>query len=317
VKKIIRKIATAFAGAGPAAPGAAAPARRARFKKEKIQKPPAPVDYRDAEHLMLCDESRLDRRFLLPETTINFRDIGGYTGRDGRKLRWGLVFRAEALSNWDDGAIATLEAMGLRHVIDFRDTARANAQRDRLPATADYINLPVLGGIPVSARDIDFDDPGAIDRFFRSVYAYQVEHKASDFAQVLRLMTDPAAFPLLYHCTNGKDRTGFMTALILLICGVPETVILSDYTLSNLTFERAYESLGTVMATGLNMEAPEERAKLRDFFGVRPAWLASQLDFIREHFGDVGRYLTEQTDLAPADLAAIRANLLAPAGDVV
>ena len=179
------------------------------------------------------------------------------------------------------------------------------------------INLPVLKGIPVSARDIDFDDPDGIDRFFREIYRYQVEHKARDFARVLHLMTDPAAFPLLYHCTNGKDRTGFMTALILLICGVPEPVILSDYTLSNLTFERAYESLGTIMATGFNMAAPEERAKLRDFFGVRPAWLKSQLDFIRGHFGDVDRYLTEQTDLASADLAAIRANLLAPAGDVV
>ncbi len=95
---------------------------------------------------------------------------------------------------------------------------------------------------------------------------------------------------------------------------MPEPVILSDYTLSNLSFERAYQSLGTIMATGLNMEAPEERAKLRDFFGVRPAWLASQLDFIREHFSDVDRYLADQTDLTPADLAAIRANLLAPAG---
>lgn len=317
MKKIIRKIATALAGFGPAAFGAAMLARRTRFRKGKNQEPPAPVDYHDAEHLILCDESQLDRRILLPETTINFRDIGGYTGRDDRKLRWRLVFRAEALSDWDDDAIAALEAIGLRHVIDFRETGRAGEQRDRLPATADYINLPVLKGIPVSARDIDFDDPGAIDRFFREIYRYQVEHKARDFARVLHLMTDPAAFPLLYHCTNGKDRTGFMTALILLICGVPEPVILSDYTLSNLTFERAYESLGTIMATGFNMAAPEERAKLRDFFGVRPAWLKSQLDFIRGYFGNVERYLTEQTDLASADLAAIRANLLAPVDDVV
>ncbi len=305
--KKVRTIAKALAE--PASADAAR--RRTRSQKKKAR---MPIDYRDAEHLILCDESRLDRRILLPEATINFRDIGGYTGRDGRKLRWGLVFRAEALTDWDDDAIAALEAMGLRHVIDFRDTGRANARRDRLPATADYINLPVLRGIPVSARDIDFDDPDAIDRFFRAIYRYQVEHKARDFARVLHLMTSPSAFPLLYHCTNGKDRTGFMTALILLICGVPEPVILSDYTLSNLSFERAYQSLGTIMATGLNMEAPEERAKLRDFFGVRPAWLASQLDFIREHFGDVDRYLTDQTDLTPADLAAIRANLLAPAG---
>lgn len=267
------------------------------------------VDYHDSKHLIFSPETQLNRRFILPDKTINFRDIGGYTGKDGRKVKWGKVFRSEATFDWDDDVIAYLEDKHLRHVYDFRGTDNANRQRDRVPDGADYLNLNVLRDFPYSASAIDFDDPNGVDTFFKHVYAFLVEHRAQDFAVVLHALAKDET-PILFHCTNGKDRTGIMAALILLICGVPEETVLSDYTLTNVTFDRAFDTLGTIMATGMNKNDPAEKAKIRDFFGVRPEWMQIVLGFIDDRYESVDDYLLDRTDLTKDELDAIRDNLL-------
>ncbi|MDO4287714.1 MAG: tyrosine-protein phosphatase, partial [Eubacterium sp.] len=242
------------------------------------------------------------------------RDIGGYTGLDGRKTKWRKIIRSEELAHLSDNDVAYFKELGLKHVFDFRDAPKAERLPDRLPDTADYKNLPVLKDMPFSHNDIDFSQPGAIDRFMRDIYAYQVEHCAPIYAEILKLMTQEDAYPILYHCTNGKDRTGFMTALILLICGVPETTIISDYTLTNLTFDEAFEVLGTIMAD--DMQARQKNVpkdQLKDFFGVKPEWLKIQLDYIKDNYDSVDAYLLDKTDLTAEDLDKIRENMLEPA----
>ena len=206
----------------------------------------------------------------------------------------------------------SLEAMGIKHVYDFRDPVKARLKTDRMPATADYTNLPVLSGFSVDHRSLDFDDPQAVDRFMRGIYAFQVKHKAQDYATILHTLTKEDELPILYHCTNGKDRTGFMTALILLICGVPEATIISDYTLTNLTFDEAFHTLGAIMLDEMKDSMDIQKEKLRDFFGVKPEWLKIQLDYIKKHYGTVDAYLLANTDLTEADLDAVRANMLEP-----
>lgn len=274
---------------------------------------PSQTDFKDEEHLIFCDESNLGKRLIQLENSINIRDIGGYTGLNGRKTLWGKVIRSEELAHLSDNDVAYFEKIGLKHIFDFRDRSKAERLPDRIPKTADYTQVPVLEDMPFNSAEIDFDDPLGIDKHMRKIYRFQVEHKASAYATILKVMTDPNAYPILYHCTNGKDRTGFMTALILLICGVPEATILSDYSLTNLTFDEAFETLGTIMADDINKQVSVSREKLRDFFGVKPAWLKIQLDYIRDHYGSVDAYLLDNTDLTQEDLDAIRSNMLEPA----
>jgi protein-tyrosine phosphatase len=271
------------------------------------------TDYKDSDHLIFCDESLLGRRLIQLDNTINMRDIGGYTGLDGRSVKWGKVIRSEELAHLSDDDVAYLNDLGIKHVYDFRDEKKAKSTPDRLPASADYTNLPTLAGLPVSHEDLDFDQPDAIDGFMRKIYEYQVANKAPIFATILKTLTDPDELPILYHCTNGKDRTGFMTALILLICGVPEKTIVSDYSLSNLTFDEAFATLGSIMADEMEESRNISKDKIRDFFGVKPQWLQLQLDYIKENYETVDAYLFDNTDLTPADLDAIRENLLEPA----
>ncbi|WP_392888268.1 tyrosine-protein phosphatase [Eubacterium limosum] len=274
------------------------------------EKNPWETDFKDEDHLIFCDESNLGKRLIQLENSINIRDIGGYTGLDGRKTKWRKVIRSEELAHLSDKDVEYFEELGLKHVFDFRDAPKAKALPDKLPSTADYKNIPVLKNIPFSHNEINFTAPDGIDQFMRKIYGYQVENAAPLYAEILKVMTDPGEYPILYHCTNGKDRTGFMTALILLICGVPEETIISDYSLTNLTFDEAFEILGTIMADEMNEAKGISKDQLKDFFGVKPEWLKIQLNYIKENYENVDAYLLDKTDLTKEDLDKIRENML-------
>lgn len=274
------------------------------------QKNPWETDFKDEDHLIFCDESNLGKRLIQLEQSINIRDIGGYTGLNGRKTKWRKVIRSEELAHLSDKDVAFFEELGLKHVYDFRDAPKAQSLPDKLPKTADYKNIPVLKNIPFDRDEMDFSKPGTIDKFMQKIYAYQVENSAQDYAEILKTLTQDSELPILYHCTNGKDRTGFMTALILLICGVPEETIISDYSLTNLTFDEAFEVLGTIMADEMSAARGIEKNQLRDFFGVKPEWLKIQLNYIKENYENVDAYLFDKTDLKKEDLEAIRRNML-------
>jgi len=275
---------------------------------------PLETDYKDSEHLIFCEESHLGRRLIQLEQSINIRDLGGYTGLDHQKTKWKKIIRSEELNHLSDNDIKALENLGIKYVIDFRGESKATKLPDKLPKTAKYLHIPLLAELPYTPADIDYDDPTGIDTFMRKIYRYQVENRAVDFAKVLKLLTKAESYPLLYHCTNGKDRTGIMTAFILLICGVPEETIISDYTLTNLTFDEAFDVLGSLLTESYqnsNTLPTIDKNKLRDFFGVKPAWLKIVLEYIRTEYGTVEAYFKANTDLTDADFKAIRENMLA------
>jgi protein-tyrosine phosphatase len=264
-------------------------------------------NFKDENNLIFCDETQLGKRLIQLENSINIRDIGGYTGKDGRKIKWRKVIRSEELAHLSDRDVDYFGALRLKHVFDFRNKAKSERQVDRLPKTAQYHLLPVFSGAELKIDDFDFTRPGTVDSFMRSVYQTQTESRAHCFAEVLKYLTEPSEFPILYHCTNGKDRTGFMTYLILSILGVPEDVILSDYTLTNLTFDESFKLLGNIMSEELGIE----NYHLWEFYGVKPQWLKQSMDYINTNFGNVETYLMEETDLRENDFEKIRNNLLA------
>ncbi|WP_414151310.1 tyrosine-protein phosphatase [Acetobacterium carbinolicum] len=264
-------------------------------------------NFKDENNLIFCDETQLGKRLIQLENSINIRDIGGYTGMDGRKIKWRKVIRSEELAHLSDKDVSYFAALRLKHVFDFRNKSKAERQVDRLPKTAEYHLLPIFSGDDMGLDHKDFTQPGMVDAFMRRIYKLQTEDRAQRFAEVLKYLTEPSESPILYHCTNGKDRTGFMTYLILSILGVKEDVILSDYTLTNLTFDESYNLLGNIMSEELGIE----NYHLWEFYGVKPDWLKTSMDYVNTHFGNVETYLMEKTDLREKDFKKIRDNLLA------
>lgn len=267
------------------------------------------TDFTDENHLIILPESQIDSRFIQIESTINLRDIGGYTTSDGKTTKWGKVYRSEELAHLPEESVADLEKLGIRNIYDFRDDHKLVKHPDPEIEGATNHHIPVLKDISHSAKDIDLNDPNGIDTFMKNVYDYLVKERAQDFADILKTITDEKQLPILIHCTNGKDRTGFMIALILLICRVPEETVYSDYTLSNYTFDEAFDTLGTILHDEINAVTEVKKSALRDFFGVKPDWLKITLDYINKQYGNVENYLLSQTDMTLDDFDKIRKNL--------
>jgi protein-tyrosine phosphatase len=263
-------------------------------------------DFKDEHNLIFCDETQLSKRLIQLENSINIRDIGGYTGYQGGKIKWRKVIRSEELAHLSDKDVEFFHDLKLKHVFDFRNESKARRQVDRLPGFTQYHLHPIFETLGDKTAGIDFTKPGAVDSFMRNVYHEQTENKAQRFADVLKYLTIPSETPLLYHCTNGKDRTGFMTYLLLGILGVNDETILSDYTLTNLTFDESYQLLGNIMSEELGVD----NHHLWEFYGVKPDWLKISMDYINGNYGHVEAYLLDQTDMTQTDFEKIRDNLL-------
>lgn len=235
---------------------------------------------------------------------VNFRDLGGYETADGRRLRWGRVFRSDSLAELGDQDLALLQSLGLRTVCDLRgEPERVHKPNRSLgPAvTTHAIGFMPHGGeeLLASARDGSIG-PAEIESRVQDIYRRFVVEQSAIFARLLRLIADADSLPLVFHCTSGRDRTGFATAMLLTALGVPRATIETDYQLSNdyrrdLTFQ-----VGGIVA-------PEVMAALTQ---AHPSYLAAALTTIDQHHGSTERYLREALGLDDTTSARLQALLL-------
>lgn len=193
-------------------------------------------------------------RLINLEGTNNFRDIGGYKTKDGKTLRWGLIFRSDQLSHLTLEDIKFLEDMGLKSIIDFRSEAEAEAAKNKsIQGTKTYHLDPHAKVAQLAAGSIDdknkknkttiellknnefdpdeYGDPR--ENMFKEYRKFINSHQSQKaYRKVMKLVMDRENLPLVLHCRGGKDRTGFAVAIILLALGVDEESIIKDYELT-------------------------------------------------------------------------------------
>ena len=252
-------------------------------------------------------------RLLPTPSVLNLRDIGGYQTQDGQQLRWGCIYRAGDLSQLSEPDLAYLQQLDFKLVCDLRTSEEVEKSPNRLLG-GDTLHLhhPIyerdkgdghwLRSIILKQGDID-------DIWLHDVYlARFVEGRATAFGRVLTMMADPQNYPLLLHCTAGKDRTGISIALLLALLGVPDETIIADYTLSNLFYDQLLASV-------------EADAKRLAVFGIQTAdlfpLLTSQdkvlwatLAYIRGNYGSIEAYVQNKAGVTAVTINQLRANLL-------
>lgn len=223
------------------------------------------------------------------EATHNTRDLGGHRTEEGREVRRGMIFRSDALVGLTEQDAATLRGLGLRSVVDLR----MKAEIDRLGANE------VTAGIRVHEWPM-IDESGdtlsaALTHAFEEEALSEIERLLGDgaaetmllnsainfctqpvplsrFGQMLRLLADDGA-PVLYNCRAGKDRTGFMTAVVLRTLGVSEADVTADYVASNhYLVDRTHEVISRLTGAGVREEliSPlmEQQASVMEAFFV-------------------------------------------------
>ncbi|MFI1813176.1 tyrosine-protein phosphatase [Streptomyces sp. NPDC020422] len=252
---------------------------------------------------------------------VNVRDLGGYLTYDGARVRRGLVYRGDHLAKLTEADLATLAGLGLGRVVDFRIPLEVQYDgTDRLPAGLAAVSRPVtdngLYGQLLAAigsrdpvRQEEMLGNGRAAAFMTEVYRTFVTSAANRerFGATLRDLADPGAGPQLYHCTSGKDRTGWQSWLLLNLVGVPESSATEDYLASN-TFRAAYDARVRegLKQAGL-MRNPDLIIPLQE---VRREYLDAALTELRAAYGSLYRYATTGLGLDLRVLAGLRGRLV-------
>jgi protein-tyrosine phosphatase len=278
-----------------------------------IQFVPAPKLLIPAE---LPDSQREAHRILNFEGIANFRDLGGYPTDSGQHVKWGMLYRAGTLAHSSKADLQGLEHLNLHALIDFRSAAEKEEEPNRLPdptgftvveiPTLDDGNKAMVGDIKARIESGNFDgfDPNQAmvdaNRQFASTFTPQ-------FRQFIHTVLDANGAPVAWHCSAGKDRTGFAAAILLRILGVPRDVIMQDYMTSK---QSALEARKSQLMMLRLLKGDEIADKLVIMLGVEEAWLNAAFNEIDAAWGSFDNYVHAGLGLTDADIAQLKANLL-------
>lgn len=215
----------------------------------------------------------------------NFRDLGGYPGLGGRPVRWRCIFRSDHLADLTPLDKRVLTGLGLGRAIDFRGRAERLALSYELPDVR-YYTLPIEPTVVQRAKEMalagrQMSAPMAV-QLMQDTYRAFVSDNVDQFAELFeQLLTEDS--PLVFHCTAGKDRTGFAAALVLLALGVSREVVMQDYLLTNSLYRRP---------AALTSSAPED--VLNVIWRVQECFLQAALQAVDDDHGGVSQYLARR-----------------------
>ena len=265
-------------------------------------------------------------RSLPLEGVRNPRDLGGLPVRDGRTVRPRLLLRSAHLCWATDRDLDWLRGVcHLRRIFDLRTVEEIERQPDRVIPGAENTHLPAIdtnaevqngSAIPQEAFNdletylvpLSFTDGAKF--MARDMYPSLVrsEYTQVQYAAFLRLIVETQEGAVIWHCSQGKDRTGLAAAYILSALGATRETILEDYLLSEPWYEDIVERLSNkVLQRG---GGKEETDVVLTFMGVNVEYFTEALDIIEREFGGMDAYLHEQLFLSDDDIAILKARYL-------
>jgi protein-tyrosine phosphatase len=250
------------------------------------------------------DRSGANARHVAMEGLFNVRDLGGYDTADGRSTRWRMLYRADGINRAGEADVDRLLGLGLRTVLDLRTHGeleeRGRFQVDH--ASLAYHHLPVLRetweGWDV-AEDID---PVS---FLALRYEEMLDDGAPALAAALEVLAGPDAYPAVFHCAAGKDRTGVLAAIVLGLLGVDEDTIATDYGLSKAAMASLVDWVRANRPESLDAMTDQPAA----FLDAPPRAMLEVLELVRSRFGSMEGYV-EAIGVRDDVVAALRAKLL-------
>jgi protein-tyrosine phosphatase len=256
------------------------------------------LHFEDRESMVVAE------RILPLERSINLRDLGGYETSEGRRVKWGRVFRSGHLSFLTPTDLAYLEKMGLKLVCDLRAHEDIQRYPDKTPSTTDYLHHPVYEVEPIKLRHVTLLRHRLLE-INQGVYKnWMVDRGALTHGELIKLISDPGNHPMLYHCNMGKDRVGVSTAVVLLALGVPEETVVDDYTVSNLNAPYVTkfidDNLRRFRWMGVRVE------QYYPLIAANPVLIRTALDHIRTQYGSAEDFLITAAGLEPHHLEQLR-----------
>ena len=249
----------------------------------------------------------------------NLRDIGGYATMRGGRLRVGVLYRSAALGQLTDADRPAFGALSLRTVFDLRTKDERASEPDPALPGVRAVALDVLadsaGAAPAQLLSV-LSDPAAAARMLgggRAVPLFQRAYRdivslpsaLQSYRQFFSDLAAPGARPALFHCTVGKDRTGWAAAATLMLMGVSGDDVMADYLLTNRDLRPALQPL----LDQFERSGGDPRLLL-PVLGVQPDYLETAIVEMHSRFGSIEAYFRAGLGLTGDTLSALRAALI-------
>ena len=233
------------------------------------------------------------------QQVFNFRDLGGHAAADGRRVRFGVLYRSAAPTDATEADFELLERqLGVQTRIDLRHAT----ERERFPTTRTWpgveVHLPLFRPDD-TLRQFPTLGEGYVDALNRP-------HVGRRLVEVLSLLAHEVEAPALFFCSAGKDRTGLVAAAILSSLGVPDEAVADDYA-------RSADSLDVMYAFWAQRPNSAIEETVRTFphvMGAPRAAMTHLVATVRQDFGSMRGYLTAQ-GAHPSLFEALESRLLA------
>ena len=257
-------------------------------------------------------------------TISNARELGGYQTIDGRTVRKGVLLRTAALTNASQEELNSLiDNYNLAAIIDLRASYElAEEPEPAVNGVAQYnfriMDEQMMAGRAAAIQDILTDsnvDPvkrmtailevGVIsDQMY--VEFLQGETGKAGFRDFFRVLLEtPEGNAVLWHCTNGKDRTGVAAMLLLGVLNVDEETIMEDFLLTNVFFETEISAMRKQLEAYI-----QDEVMLEEFMvagkGVYAPYMQNAIDYIKENYGNIPGYVKAELGLTDADIAKLQ-----------
>jgi protein-tyrosine phosphatase len=236
------------------------------------------------------------------QTLYNVRDLGGIPTQDGHVTAFGRYIRADAPVRLNPADLQRLLEYPVRTIIDLRSADEhgrtAHSMQDQ-PAV-DYYNIPLAGeNLDAAMAAVRPFEVGRSEVDLADFYVYLLEHSQAQIARVFERLALARPGAVLFHCSHGKDRTGLVAALILLLAQVGDQEIIDNYSVS-------YQLLKPWFDTFIH----KVRADFLPYFNTDPANMARTLAYFHSHFPSAEAYLAA-CGLPENEIAAVRLRILA------
>lgn len=249
------------------------------------------------------------------DSVPNLRDLGGYKTLDGATIIRGFLYRSNQLSPISPSDMNKLTALDLKNVYDLRTEAERTHLPDEIPPGVNDVWLNVLadhsGGAAANLSALlqkpeeanDALGGGKVEAMFEEIYRELITLPSAKagYRELYLSIGDQGNLPGLFHCTTGKDRTGWAAAALLTLLGVPKETVREDYLRSNDYILPFYKkTIDAFVAAGGERAIPEA------VFGVKAEYLEASFNEMQKEYGTIETYFSEGLGIDAAGQKALR-----------
>jgi protein-tyrosine phosphatase len=251
-------------------------------------------------------EQTVASRLVLMDSIENLRDMGGYLSSRGKSTRWGKVFRSGEISRMSEWDTVRFNKLKVKTIIDLRTEREAAASPVVYSGGARVVRIPIFPDMEdIIGRIMEGRvRKGDASLFMQDMYLQYVTGNAREFARAFELFLDEKNYPVLFNCSQGKDRSGFLAALLLAALDIPEDIIFGDYVATNDFIDlRRYAAL----VRGTDTDAQEAMTVI---LSANESFIDLAFRKIKKDYGSIAQYLAEEMQLTDKQKEKLKDMLL-------